>query len=268
MLRQPLQKLDILGAGEVPALPLRALLPLLAAQVTLLVLNEALVVRGRIHIAAVDGLRDVQPRAAALDVVLVVDVGDDEVGGSVALRVPRVDLRAALLALVHDEGLGPLAVDAVQRARLRVGGAVQHRREAVLLAGQPAAAGVVDFGGEAARRLDEGVVVELDERRPAVQPLDVQRRQRDQVVFVVALQPQHRVPHLLHHDRQRPRHRRLLPVVPLQVHPVLLVPDAICRHRRVVRHLLADELRRARVVLPFGKKKLAQEGIERLLLTT
>jgi len=143
---------------------------------------------------------------------------------------------------------------------------VQHRREAVLPAGQPAAAGVVDAGGEAGGGLDEGAVVELDEGGAAVQALDVQRRQRDQVLFVVAGQAQDGVAHLLHHDRQRPRHRRLLPVVALQVHAVRRVPDAVGCHRRVVRHLLADELRRARVVLPFAKEELAQEGVERLLL--
>jgi len=74
MLGQALQVGDVLGAGEVAARPLFAALALAPPQVALLVLDQALVVRDRVHVAARDRLRHLQPRPPALDLVLVADV--------------------------------------------------------------------------------------------------------------------------------------------------------------------------------------------------
>lgn len=89
-----------------------------------------------------------------------------------------------LLAVADGEAVGPLAGDLVKGLFL-LASRVQGGGEAVLLAAQPSFAAVVDLGGVAGRGLDVSGLVQLDERAAVDETFDVERRERDEVVFVI-----------------------------------------------------------------------------------
>ena len=85
----------------------------------------------------------------------------------------------------------------------------------------------------------------------------------DKVVLVVCVEVQDGMADLANVDRAR--ERGLLCVVTLQTDSVLLVPDAVCGHGRVMRDLLTDELSDSNIVFLAAEEELAEEGVERLL---
>lgn len=124
--------------------------------------------------------------------------------------------------------------------------------------------------------------VELDIRCAKNEAFDVKGRQCDKVVFIVAVEVKQSMPHLF--DSDRCAEGRLLCVVSLQMYPVFLVDDAICSDRRVMAKigqfewihkdhgalpdLLAHEFCAPTLVFPVSQEELAQERIQRFLLTT
>lgn len=135
----------LVDALEEPSLPLAALLLLDLAQLTLGVLDLRLGGRGGLHVAALDGARDVVPGPATLVEVLLLQRRDSQrgrlhVGDGVGLHFL---LRPGVL---DDEGVGPLPVDSVQGLLLPVALLVEDGVEGVLLSAEPALARVFDLG--------------------------------------------------------------------------------------------------------------------------
>jgi hypothetical protein len=163
------------GAEELP-LPVARLVLFLLAQLALRVLDLGFVVRDGVHVALGDRGRDVAPRAAGFEGVLLVDGGDVEGGGG--RGAVGFDLLAlfGFAALVHAEGEGvvPLPLDGVEGALVVALAFLPHGGgEGVFLAREPALARVVDLGDVAGGGGDVGVFIELDVGRAGYQGLDV-----------------------------------------------------------------------------------------------
>lgn len=170
--------------AKVSPLPHAALCLLLGAQLTLCRLDLALLAAHRVHVTLDDGGGDLLPGAAALEGVLVLEGCDeqdaglddggvvrlDEVGGGGVLGGTGVDLKL----------FGPLTADVVHDILL-LARRVEDRREAVLLAREPALAAVVNLGGITRGGGNVAGRVELDKGRPEEQVLDVQGGQGDEV---------------------------------------------------------------------------------------
>lgn len=84
--------------------------------------------------------------------------------------------------IVDGEGARPLAVDRVYGVFLLACGR-QRGGEGILFPREPAAAGVVDLGGEAAGGGDVRGLVQFDEGRAGPESFDVERREGDEVGF-------------------------------------------------------------------------------------
>ncbi len=153
-----------------------------------------------------------------------------------------------LLAVADGETVGPLAGDLVEGLFL-LACRVQGGGEAVLLAAQPSFAAVVDLGRVAGRGLDVGGLVQLDEGTAVDETFDVERRERDEVVFVVFGEVEDGVSDLL--DVDCARERGFLGIVALQLwvglqrrsslerrisypYTVLVVPNTVRRYRWMV----------------------------------
>ncbi len=215
--RQGIEHGVVLDAREVAPLPLAARRQLLPAQLTLLVLDQRLLGARRVHVAARNGGGHVAPRAARLERALLLERRHAQRRRRRVARAVRVE-RLLRARVAQHKRVGPLAVDGVERVLVGPAGRAQHGAERVLLAADPALARVVDARREARRALDEGGLVQLDERRAVDEALDVQRRQRDEVVFVVLVDVQQRVPNLL--DLDCAREGRFLGVVSLQLQSI------------------------------------------------
>ena len=191
-LHQPLKRsfalrvFCVLKTREERALPLALMCRFVFAEGALRVLDCTLVVADGVHVALFDGAGDLGPGAAGLDDVLLLEGCDDQLGQFHVCGLEVADFLAefAAAAFFDTEGVGPLAVDGVEGgffgtlAVLPEGGG-----EGVFLAGEPAAAGVIDFADEAGRAGDVGEFFEFDEGGAVDEVFDVEGGEGDEVGF-------------------------------------------------------------------------------------
>lgn len=145
----------LLNTVEETALPLAAFLLLNAALFALSSLNARLVPRNGIHVSLLDVGGHVAPGTSALVQILLLEGSQGERSDGVLLGVPGVDdlLGAGVL---DRELIGPLALYRVKGLLLALALLEQARGEGVLLAAQPALAGIVDLGDIAGAADDLG----------------------------------------------------------------------------------------------------------------
>lgn len=145
----------LLNTVEEAALPLVASLLLKAALFALSSLNARLVSGHGIHVSLLDAGGYVAPGTSALVQILLLEGSQGERSDGVLLGVPRVDdlLGAGIL---DRELVRPLALYGVKGLLLTLALLEQARGEGVLLAAQPALAGIVDLGDIAGAADDLG----------------------------------------------------------------------------------------------------------------
>lgn len=194
---ETLEKLMSVLLGEVTPLPLAILFLLLLAHGTLLVLDDGLFIASGIHVTLCDGIGNLFPGTARFESILFFDGSDHQRSLWHGLCVVRVDelLMGVLdLKLVTPRTLG--VVDDV--LFLAVG--IHGGGKGVLLAAQPALAGVIDARGEARAGDNVGRLVELDIWAAGDEALDVQGGEGDEVVLVVGVEMKDGVADLLDVD--------------------------------------------------------------------
>lgn len=145
----------LLNTVEEAALPLVACLLLNAALFALSSLNARLVSRNGIHVPLLDAGGYVAPGTSALVQILLLEGSQGEWSDGVLLGVPRVDdlLGAGVL---DRELVRPLALYSVKGLLLTLALLEQARGEGVLLAAQPALAGIINLGDIAGAADDLG----------------------------------------------------------------------------------------------------------------
>lgn len=175
--------LRLVPAAEELALPFPALGLLLPPIFALGVFDSGFLPVGGVHVALGDGRDDFLPGFVSFPGILLLEGGHDERGDGSGAGVVGVDYAAVFAAPLADgEGFGPLAFDGVEDVFLFVGG-VQRCGEGVLLARDPAFAGVVDFGSVAGGGGDVSAAVELDEGFAVDETFDVDVGEGDEVGF-------------------------------------------------------------------------------------
>ena len=156
-----------------------------------------------------------------------------------------------LLGVLDREGVGPGAFRGVEDVAFALLFAVREDGggEGVFRPPHPSAPAVVDSHRVARGGDDVAAFVQFDEGGAGDQAFDVEGWERDEVVFVVVVDVQDGVADLA--DVDCCAEGGFLRVVALQSHAVFVVPDAVGGDRWVVAHLLAHQLRRADIVVPF-----------------
>lgn len=139
---QSLECWECVGAGEELALPLATSVLLLLSHLALAHFDDRLFGRCGVHVALVDCVRHLLPRAPCLEVILLLDGSNDQGRSLGDLGVECFD-NALRLGVLDLPGIGPLSVNLVEDILLLAFG-VENSRESVLLAGNPALAAIVD----------------------------------------------------------------------------------------------------------------------------
>jgi hypothetical protein len=192
---QALELRELVCAREELALPLMAGILLLLAHLPLACLDNRLLGRCEVHVALVNGVRNLLPCASRFEMVLLLDGGDGQGRGLGDLGVECVhdSLRLAILDL---PSLGPLSLCLVNDVLLLAFG-VDDGGKRVFLAGDPALAAVLNARSVARAGLDVGAAVQLDVWGACDEAFDVQRGEGDEVVLVVRVDVEDGVADLL-----------------------------------------------------------------------